>query len=63
MVVRETFARFGPTASHLGALGLVVLTVNGVGCRHHTTASVEASMDARLGDGHRLLLHDLQWNQ
>lgn len=54
---------FNQIISHLGAFGLVVLTVNGVGCRHHTAAGVEASMDACLGDSHRLLLHNLQSNQ
>lgn len=51
------------TPSHLGALGLVVLAVHRVGRRDYTAASIEASMDACLGDGHRLLLHDLKHNR
>ena len=51
---------FNQAPSHLGAFGLVVLTVNGVGCRHHAAAGVEASMDACLGDRHRLLFHNLE---
>lgn len=47
----------------LRALGLVVLAVHRVGSRHHATASVQTSMDARLSDGHRLLFHDLQCNR
>ena len=47
------------TIIYLWALGLVILTVNGISCRHHATSSVETGMDARLSDGYSLLLHHL----
>lgn len=45
---------------YLGALGLVVLTIHGVGSRHYATSSVETGMNTRLSDGDRLLLHYLR---
>jgi hypothetical protein len=38
---------------------VVVRAVEGVGGREHRAARVERGLDAGLGDGDRLLLHDL----